>query len=388
MSTPSSPPQDVFARRSSEELVHTSSLAPRRPPLHALDHGDGPLVPPREVVGNILSSDLSGSPLSRAGYDTGRDNILIFAHSIDNLVFRLLQYNYHSTPSAPRPTFFPRSQNDIRAHTMQLSNVAVSSKTSPTSPLPTPSPYNQSSSNGVGSQTPRMPPAMSQCQPSPGDIPSSFKSAFLEAARPNLTQQYQTTTPSGLSLLLANRRAEVFNPSSRGEGPPSSPGTSPSLTPQPRVDFTTSPPPVQTNYPERPSHQLSEGAPLLAQRVDPTVSYSSVEAGLPHPIVKSGLGFKLASASKIARVRSGELLVTCVRSLPAVLLGVLLNILDGVSCESLRECPKFRVIRILLVRWFDYIPYLGHVCRSWRSGSLHVLRIVSVRWPYPQERLH
>ncbi|KAF9788413.1 sulfate transporter family-domain-containing protein [Thelephora terrestris] len=40
---------------------------------------------------------------------------------------------------------------------------------------------------------------------------------------------------------------------------------------------------------------------------------------------------QLSSASKTARDRSGELLVTCVRSLPAVLLGVLLNILDGVS---------------------------------------------------------
>lgn len=82
MSTPSSPPQDVPARRSFEELIHssqTSSLAPQRPPFCGLEHGDGGFASPREVVGNILSSDLSGSPLSRAGYDTGRNHRLIFA---------------------------------------------------------------------------------------------------------------------------------------------------------------------------------------------------------------------------------------------------------------------------------------------------------------------
>jgi hypothetical protein len=265
--------------------------------------------------------------------------ILSSSYYIDNLVFRLLQYNYHyhSTPSAPRPTFVPRSQNDIRAHTMQLSNVAVSSKISLPSPLPTPSPHNQSPSNGVGSQTPRMPPAMSQYQSSLGDTSSSFKSMFLETTSPNLTQQYQTTMPSGLSLsLLANRRAEVLNPSSRGESLPSSLRPSLSLTPQPHgehVHPTTTPPPVQTHFPERPSPQLSEGAPLLAQRSDPNVSYSSVEAGLLHQPLKSRFGIKFTSASDIVRARSGQLLVTCVRSLPAVLLGVLLNILDGVSCK-------------------------------------------------------
>lgn len=334
MSTPSSPPQDVRvpARRSTEELVHS------RPPFYGLDHGDGGFVSPREVVGNILSSDLSGSPLSRAGYDSGRDNSLIFAHSIDNPVFRLLQYgyNFHSNSSAPRQTFVPHSQNEIRTHTMLLSNVAVSSKTSHSS-LQTPSPYDQSVSNGVGSETPTMPPPMSQYRSSPENTPSSFKSVFLEAVGPNLTQQYQTNTPSGLSLLLMNRRTEVLSPGSKGESRPSPMGLSLPPTPQHRAEhvdpITFAPPHAQTHRPERPSPQLSEGAPLLAQRVAPTVSYSNLEAGLSHPLFKSGFGIKLAAASKTVRAHSGELLVTCVRSLPAVLLGVLLNILDGVSCK-------------------------------------------------------
>lgn len=313
--------------------------------------------------------------------------IIVSSSRLDNPVFRLLQYNYHyhSTSSAPRPTFVPHSQNDIRAHTMQLSNVAVSSKTSQPSPLPTPSPYHQSLSSGAGPQTPGMtPPAMSQYQPSPVDISASFKSVFLDTASPNLPHQYQTTTPSGLSLLLANRRAEVASPSSRGEGLPSSLGLSLPLTPQPRgerVDPVTSRPPTETHYLEHPSPQLSEGSPLLAQHIAPTVSYSTVEAGLSHEPLKSRFGVRLASASKAVRARSGELLVTCIRSLPAVLLGVLLNVLDGVSCESLWEYLMTHLIRPLLDRWFDYIPYLRSICRPWRSGCLHVLRIVSFARP-------
>ena len=262
---------------------------------------------------------------------------------------------------------------------MQLSNVAVSSKTSLPSSLSTPSPYDQSLRNGVGSQTPMMPPTTSRYQSSTGDISSSLKSVFLETASSNLTQQYQTTTPSGLSLLLANRRAEVLNPSSKREGPTSSLALSLSPTPQfhcERVDPITSPP-VQMNFPERPVPQLSEGAPLLAQRIGPTVSYSSLEAGPPRLPLKSVFGIKLASASSTVRVRSEELLVTCFRSLPAVLLGVLLNILDGVSCELLRGCFMISLIRMLSVRWFNYIPYLRNICRPWRSGCLYVLRIVS-----------
>jgi SulP family sulfate permease len=63
----------------------------------------------------------------------------------------------------------------------------------------------------------------------------------------------------------------------------------------------------------------------------PNISYSNMEAGLSHPPSKSKFRIKLASASETACARSGDLFVTCVRSLPAVLLGVLLNILDGVS---------------------------------------------------------
>lgn len=269
---------------------------------------------------------------------------------------------------------------------MQLSSVAVSSKTRHPTPLPTPSPHDQSLSDGLGSQTPRMPSAMFQYQPSPGDVSSSFKSVFLENSSPKLARQYQTTTPSGLSLLLANRRVEGLSPSSRGEDLPSSVGLSLPLNPQPRSEGfepITSPPPGQTHFLERPSPQLSEGAPLLAQGIAPTVSYSSVEAGLAHQPLKSGFGIKFASASSIACTRSGELLVTCVRSLPAVLLGVLLNILDGVSCELLWKRPM--TSSHTDVRWFDYIPYLGDICRPWRTGCLYVLRIVSVTWSRLQD---
>lgn len=77
MSTPSesSPPQELPASRSPEELAsssHTPSHDAPRPSFRGLNHGDGILASPREVVGNILSSGLSGSPLSRAGYVIAR----------------------------------------------------------------------------------------------------------------------------------------------------------------------------------------------------------------------------------------------------------------------------------------------------------------------------
>ena len=83
MSLPSSPPQNVPARRTSEELACNSD-APRfgahRPSFRGLNHGDGIFASPRDVVGNILSSNLGGSPLSRAGCGNRRNRALIFAH--------------------------------------------------------------------------------------------------------------------------------------------------------------------------------------------------------------------------------------------------------------------------------------------------------------------
>ena len=81
MSYPSSPPQDVPTRRSvSEELIrysHTPPYGVHRPSFRGLNHGDGVFASPRDVVGNILSSNLGGSPLSRAGYDIERNYALI-----------------------------------------------------------------------------------------------------------------------------------------------------------------------------------------------------------------------------------------------------------------------------------------------------------------------
>jgi hypothetical protein len=107
---------------------------------------------------------------------------------------------------------------------MQLSSVAISSKTRNSSPLPTPSSHHQSLDHSAGSQTPRMAPAMSQYQSSSGNVSPSFRSVVLEAVNPNLTPQYQTTTPSGLSLLLANRRAESLSPGHEEEDLPGSLG--------------------------------------------------------------------------------------------------------------------------------------------------------------------
>ena len=83
MSIPSSPPQDVPVRRFSEELTsnsHTPPYGAHRSSFRGLSRGDAVFASPREVVGNIMSSNVGGSPLSRAGYGNGRDYVLSFAH--------------------------------------------------------------------------------------------------------------------------------------------------------------------------------------------------------------------------------------------------------------------------------------------------------------------
>lgn len=225
---------------------------------------------------------------------------------------------------------------------MQLSNVAISSsKTSHPSPLPTPSPHERPSSHSTESQTPRMPPAMSQHHSSPGNVSSSFKSMRLENVDQNLIPRYQTPTPSGISLLLANRRPEPLSPSSREAGPPDSLESLRFQTPQPPINLNISPPLAraapQPPGPQGPSPQPLEETPLLAQSMDHHTSYSSAEAGLPHLSSKSKFRMSLVSASRTAWANSGDFFVVCASSLPSVLLGLLLNMLDGISCELFRE---------------------------------------------------
>lgn len=83
MVMPSSPPQNVPVRRIYDELACNSDAPPfgaHRPSFRGVNHGDGIFASPRDVVGNILSSNLGGSPLSRAGCDNSRNRALIFAH--------------------------------------------------------------------------------------------------------------------------------------------------------------------------------------------------------------------------------------------------------------------------------------------------------------------
>lgn len=67
---------------------------------------------------------------------------------------------------------------------------------------------------------------------------------------------------------------------------------------------------------------------------------------------------------------------TAFGSLPAVLLGTLLNILDGVSCESLFAVYHIRHL-IRFCRWDDHLPLRGDICGPGRHGRFHVLCLVS-----------
>ena len=75
MSATSSPTQNL-PLPTPDEFAHDDNQTPpfgaRGSSFRGFDHSHvGALASPREVVGNILSSNLTGSPLSRAGYDHG-----------------------------------------------------------------------------------------------------------------------------------------------------------------------------------------------------------------------------------------------------------------------------------------------------------------------------
>jgi hypothetical protein len=67
---------------------------------------------------------------------------------------------------------------------------------------------------------------------------------------------------------------------------------------------------------------------------------------------------------------------TAVKSIPAVLLGSLLNILDGVSCTFSRIVYANPAAQVISIRWNDYIPVVRSLRRLGIYGGLDVFRDV------------
>jgi hypothetical protein len=324
---PSSPPWPWRTPRSMTSQVQTSD----RPSISERLSQAAPLEIPH--LGDaahpwILAAVLSESPLHRAGCVVD----LIYALHVIVLTpwLSLLQAygSYASGSSTPRHTLAPHTQNTIRASTMQLSNLVIHPTAAPQGPLPTPDP------------TPHEP--IEETVPSSLGTPSADLPLTPIVETPGKASPPSPTSPSGLSLLIAREREAV-----------SKTGSSPTA-----IDSSSSRDREQTAAAEGAEHLgfgsdtprsaslidlshecLLDGPPHVASEVTPLLARTPDGNGhLPthfvpisrHQNLAKRVHFFLSESRKSKNIKN--VVSTAIKSIPAVMLGSLLNILDGVSC--------------------------------------------------------
>lgn len=216
--------------------------------------------------------------------------------------------------------------------------------------------------------------------------PSEFLRTRRRAQEDGPVEEYDqdtTDTPTSSSSSNSTPKARVSQ----------LPGSAP---PTPRV----MPPRIQTQ--QRVSHRengsdINESAPMLRRQDNRRSSYESFapQFGRPHTRNGNGHGQHIAVQPKrtqsiinnvALRIRQAakqesvqHALVIAFQSLPAVLLGSLLNILDGVSCA----CCVFKLLGygcnnpFALHRRYDHLPLNWGICGPGPNGCIHVLRLVS-----------
>jgi hypothetical protein len=264
----------------------------------------------------------------------------------------------HSHSSGSRQTPVMHSQDTIRDNTMQLSNMIISplSAGRPSSLQVRESIILSQLDHGV-----KAPDDMKRISTS---APQSKTSAPSDHS-PNLSpttpppsngggisttwrrENFRSTLrPSGLSLLLAGegrtRPSQQDKPtqpttSAEIESHASIPTVevsehSPSVTAQETGDTTDITPPGEREYSTH--DDFTETAPLLGSS-HPTYT---PPAATPEACGRTGMDTSVSHYIRnvLKPVFIRHVVTTAVKSLPSVLLGSLLNILDGVSCESLQ----------------------------------------------------
>lgn len=136
--------------------------------------------------------------------------------------------------------------------------------------------------------------------------------------------------PSGLSILLARQQ----------DGATSSEGSLSS--PTPTAEYSRNGLTAGSETSPAPPSRHSERTPLIQSPLQSFPTYVPVRSPTPQkPNPKQELQLSLLASEISRRLKDAAskdnvegFLKTSVKSLPAVLLGTLLNILDGVSCES------------------------------------------------------
>ncbi|KAF5375834.1 hypothetical protein D9615_008236 [Tricholomella constricta] len=231
------------------------------------------------------------------------------------------------------------SQDTIRMKTMELSNMSFSPSSSSGAAVSPPSssspPINESLTPSQLLSTSEGAPPAPSVSASP---PSAVRSQQSDDATPRMPSQ-----PSGLSLLRQEYESG-YNSDSEGSRTPTAPSRSVATTP--RVHWTdsyisgprptsmasTSPAASRLSPPVIPSPDITETTPLI-HRVSSPVSLSAPPDHPRHAIAPkpTSVGVDLSASLMYAMEIVPHILAVSVKSIPAVLLGCLLNILDGVS---------------------------------------------------------
>lgn len=234
--------------------------------------------------------------------------------------------SFMSAVSRPRPRTIAaqHEQQTIRDSTMQLSSLSLQS---PLSSHASDS-FIFPAAAATGDQISIAPSVSSAVETdSATDLTTSTASVATAGPYGRLLRTAGSTEPSGLSLMLAQRSHPEVSPSS----------TDSLATPTAERPYPT---PVQVVVTDTSRHhaleQRSERTPLLdAEAAQSTTSYVSPGENGHSIQAVSKRDFKGVVPRWKGHSPAGALagvLASGVRALPAVILGTLLNILDGISC--------------------------------------------------------
>lgn len=216
----------------------------------------------------------------------------------------------------PRAIGTPHAQQSIRDSTMQLSSLSLRSPLTSQSPdsfiFPT---------AAAGEDQASIAPSISSALTTDSGTDLTASTTTTNTAAP----RGRTAEPSGLSLLLAQQ----------DEGPSFDHSSEPVTTPTAERPFPT---PLQVVVMDAEGHassaEPSERTPLLDVEAARVPSATNGH-GNPEAVARrTSKGVLERWTYRKPAAELGNVLAVAVRALPAVILGTLLNILDGISCTS------------------------------------------------------
>lgn len=253
-----------------------------------------------------------------------------------------------SSPSSrgSRPRNVPlHTQEDIRDYTMQLSSLPMQTPAFLVPPSEDafifPSVSHAIESDEDDRQHIPSSMSMTSVLTNPSDVVDlSASTSTLSTQTGPSTPRLRPSVPSGLSLMLS--RTPEDHVGSSGVVPDDSQTSTPTVTGRDFISQFPQPPPLATTLPppdEETSQFSSERQPLLSdiEAVRPAYGgnnhISSGPIGPSKPTHVTALNnWKARLLSKDYKATSETVISSLVKSIPAVVLGTLLNILDGISC--------------------------------------------------------